>query len=107
MDPRQKGPFLDVTFSSGPARTPRQLNLILTVLRLPGNSVFSPVSGLVGCALEKGPLIAGFSVFSSHFSIIDPFEHNLPKVMKTGSKGSKSGSEQGQKGPETGLSRPY
>ena len=60
MDPRQKLLFLDVTFSSGPSRTPRQLNLILTVPSGHGNSVFSAVSVLTGVCREKGLLIAGF-----------------------------------------------
>ena len=29
--------------------------------------------------MEKGPLIAGFRVFSSRNSIIDPFDHNCPE----------------------------
>ena len=32
------------------------------------------VSGSTRCAAEKGPLIAGFSMFSSHFPGFDPFD---------------------------------
>ena len=70
--------------------------LNLTVLAEPGNSHFLAVSGSIGCANEKGPLIAGFLVKCSHFPIIDPFDEiariRCQKGPDPGVKGSGSGS---------------
>ena len=55
--------------------------------------LFSAVSGLAGCVPEKGPLIAGFPVFSSRISEYDPFVNNVPK-----------GDNLGQNGPESSQS---
>ena len=76
MDPLQESPFRACSGSSRMVRTPHQTNLILTVLAGTGNSGLLTVSGLTGVCNEKGPLIAGFSLFSSHFHEIDPFDRN-------------------------------
>ena len=106
MDPSQEVTVLSITFLSKPARTPRQMALNLTVLSNPGNSHFPAVSGSPGCVIEKGPLIAGFSVKCSRISIIDPFPGYPRKVTKTGSNRVQNRVQDGQKWLNTGPIRP-
>ena len=74
MDPRRKAPFPACSDRQKPARNPHQTNLILSASDGTPRALLSAVSRLVGLCTEKGPLIAGFLMFSSHFSIIDPFD---------------------------------
>ena len=102
MDPRTESQESARTVLSRTVRTPHQTNLILTVSEGAGFLLFLVFSGLAGCAIKKGLLIAGFSCFLSHFSIIDPFVNSVPEVMNPGSKGSRKVSIRGSKGAEYG-----
>ena len=73
--------------------------LILTVPVRPGNSGLLTVSGLGQGVTEKGPLIAGFLVFLSHFPEIDPFDGNVHIWCQ-------KGPDPGEKGPDPGRKCP-
>ena len=60
MDPCQEVTESGMSSPSRSVPAPHQINLILTVSDNPGNSHFPVLSGLTGCVVEKGPLIAGF-----------------------------------------------
>ena len=120
MDPSHDLTLLTITFPSEGIRTPRQMALNPSVLHGAGNSVFSPVSGFIALSIKKGPLIAGFLLFSSHFPEIGPFLDVARILPIQGDPGPSnrvervnSGLKQGQKRPNTvhlrpkGLSQTY
>ena len=102
MDPFPDGTVSGITFLSKPARTPRQMALNLSAFDNPGNSHFYPVSGLIGVSIKKGLPIAGFSLFSSRISIIDPFPDVARNWSNPGIQGYPTGGQKGQKLVETG-----
>ena len=86
MDPFHGRTLLAITSRPKGIRTPRQMALNLTVLPGPVKTLFPGISGSHGVSIKKGPLIAGFHLFSSRISIIDPFDWNDKKVTDSGVK---------------------